>query len=493
MRNIRIEYRIFATSAFNVTLIILIGIFAIQVLNLMLTKMRFVEIADDLNASFLEMRLSEKNYFLYNEKSALFDIKDKIDRTMKSIGAVSSDISRAIGEDNLTLLKTHLAKYSDIVEQIRNHERTEELQTALRTEGKNLKDFSTTITLMERKKVSNIITNSKIVLFCSFWVMLCSAVIVSHFISRKIVMQLRQIERHAMSISKGNFRKIEDVQSKYASESIINFRYWIKRFWEHIDYIRQPKDEIESVINAINFMSDELGRREEQILQSKKLASMGILTAGVAHELMNPLNNISMIAETYEEVCDKLSKEARDEFIRDIEGETERIKKIVRNLLDFSKPREANLKEADINAVINKTLTLVQNMLDISNINTKLNLEEVLPKLLVDEHQMQQVLVNLITNAVQAMSPGEELSISSRLARNRDSVEIVIMDSGKGIPPEFLPHIFDPFFSTKGDGGTGLGLSVSYGIIKNHKGDIRVESKLGVGTTFTIELPVYKK
>jgi signal transduction histidine kinase len=132
-------------------------------------------------------------------------------------------------------------------------------------------------------------------------------------------------------------------------------------------------------------------------------------------------------------------------------------------------------------------------MIDVSNITTKVNLDDVLPPVFIDEHQIQQVLVNLITNAVQAMSSGGRLVISSRPGKNGDSVEIGVADTGKGIPPEFLPHIFDPFFSTKGDGGTGLGLSVSYGIIKNHKGDIRVESKVGVGTTFTIELPLYKK
>jgi two-component system NtrC family sensor kinase len=488
----RIEHRIFATSAFNVTLIILVGIFAIHVLDVMLAKLRFAEIADDLNASFLEMRISEKNYLLYSQKSALLDIKDKIDSTIKSIDAASDDISRAIGEDNLTSLKTYLARYASIVGQMRSQAPTEEMQTSLRAAGKSLKDFSESISLMERKRVNNIITNSKRALFISFWVIVCSAVLVSHFISRKIVMQLRQIEKCALSISKGNFRKIEN-SSKYETESILNWRYWIKRFWEHIDYLRHPKDEVESVINAMNFMSGELGHREEQIVQSRKLASMGILTAGVAHELTNPVNNISMITQTYEEAYENLSKEDRIEFIRTIGEEAERIRMIVRNLLDFAKPKEANLKEEDINSVIKKTLALVQNMLDVARINIKMNLEEGLPKLLVDSHQMQQVFVNLITNAVQAMSPGEEISVSSGRSKKGDTVEISITDSGCGICPEVIPHIFDPFFSTKGESGTGLGLSVSYGIIKNHKGDIRVKSNLGAGATFIIELPIPKK
>jgi len=238
-------------------------------------------------------------------------------------------------------------------------------------------------------------------------------------------------------------------------------------------------------------MSEELSHREEQIIQSKKLASLGILTAGVAHEITNPVNNISMIAQTYSELYDKLSEHDRIEFMNKVDAETERIRKIVKNLLDFSKPKDAHPKEADINVVIHKTLTLVQNMIDVQNIDTIVNLENGLPHLFIDEHQIQQVLVNLVTNAVQAMPAGGKLFIASRLAKQGNSIEITVMDTGKGIPPEFLPHIFDPFFSTKGEGGTGLGLSVSYGIIKNHKGEIRVASKVGVGTTFTIELPRY--
>ncbi len=240
-------------------------------------------------------------------------------------------------------------------------------------------------------------------------------------------------------------------------------------------------------------MSEELGHREEELIQSKKLASLGILTAGVAHELTNPLNNISMIAQTYAELYPKLGEHDRIEFMNKVDAETERIRKIVKNLLDFSKPKDANPNEADINMVVQKTLTLVQNMIDVSNIDTSIHLADGLPHVFVDEHQIQQVLVNLITNAVQAMTSGGRLVLSSRPGKKGNSVEIGVADTGKGIAPEFLPHIFDPFFSTKGEGGTGLGLSVSYGIIKNHHGEIRVDSMVGVGTTFTIELPQYNK
>lgn len=351
--NMKIERKIILSNVFNFTLIILIGFFAFQNLNLVLTKLRFVEIADDLNASFLEMRLSEKNYFLYKDSAALFDIKEKIENTMKSIEMVKSDIVKAIGENNLELLETYLKRYSNVVDEVKSTPNFDmQLESKFRTEGKKLREFSRKITDLERARVNVIIASSKSVLFYSFWAILILAISVSHFISQKILKSLRKIEKLAICISEGNFEKIEGIGSR---------------------------DEFGSVMAAINSMSEELKNREEQIIQSKKLASLGILTAGVTHELTNPVNNISMTAQTYIELYDKLSREDRIGFMGIIEEETERIRDIVKNLLDFSKPKEANLKSADINVVMQKSLKLVQNMLNVSNIETELNLAGALP------------------------------------------------------------------------------------------------------------------
>ncbi len=463
----KIESKIILSNVVNIGLILLIGFFAMQNLNQMQTKLRFVEIADDLNADLLEMRLTEKNYFIFHKLDFLSDIQNKIQRVQQSLDSARKDIIRAVGEDDFVLLKSHLKHYSDIVDEVRQNSHVDvELDSRLSAEGRMLREFSSTITSLERKAENDIISRSKLILFYSFWVILICAVFVSHFISQKILLSLREIEKLAKSISKGNFKRIEGAI---------------------------PDDEFGSVMSAINSMSEELRNREEDLIQSKKLASLGILTAGVAHELTNPLNNISMMAQTYAEMYDNLDKAQRIEFMDKVENETERIKEIIKNLLDFSKPKEAQLKETDINAVMQKTLKLMQNMLDISNIKTKLDFVPDLPSVLIDEYQILQVLVNLITNAVQSMQAGKTLFLATRPGSGGDSVEIKVMDTGRGISREFLPHIFDPFFTTKGEGGTGLGLSVSYGIIKKHKGDIRVESMLGVGTTFTIELPVYKK
>jgi two-component system NtrC family sensor kinase len=460
----KIEHKLILSYIFNVAFIALIGFFSIQNMNLVLTKLRFVEIADDLNASFLEMRISEKNFFLYKDKTALSDINEKIKNTEESVEAVRDDISRAVGNNNLTQLGVYLQKYANAADEIRKHRtRDPRLELTLRTEGQKLREFFKTITQLERKKVNSIILNSKKVLYVSFWCILFLAVVVGRYVSKKILDSLRAVEKAAVSISKGDFRKIEDIKSN---------------------------DEVGSVIKAVNRMSEELMNREEEIIQSKKLASLGILTAGVAHEMTNPLNNISMIAQNFVSLYDSLNKDTRIEMIEKVDEETKRIEEIVKNLLDFSKPKEVNRKEANINDVVRKAVKLMKNTLDISNVELHLSLSSGLPHVSIDNNQVQQVFINLIVNAVQAMSNGGKLFIATGLG-GEHVVKIEVRDTGKGIAPEFLPYIFDPFFTTKGVEGTGLGMSVSYGIIKSHKGTIRVESGLDVGTVFIIELPVY--
>jgi two-component system, NtrC family, sensor kinase len=462
----KIAHKIITASISQVILMAMIFFFSYQNLNLVLAKLRFVELADDLNASFLEMRLAEKNYFLYKDQSALSEISTKLKDSMGAIDAVSTDIILAIGAKNYDLLKLRTQSYMKVTEDAKiGPPEDKTLEATVRDAGRNLREFSSDITHLERSEVNRIISKSTNVLFYSFCAILVLAIGVSHLILFDVRKSLKRIEQVAHSISEGNFDKVEtDISG----------------------------DELGSVMKAINSMSEELKNREEIITQSKKLESLGILTAGVAHELGNPLNNIAMIAQTYAEVYDTLSREDRIDYMKKVEDETDRIKEIVTNLLDFARPKRPILKEAEINSVIKKTLKFVQNMLHVCCIDVRLVLAEGLPHVCIDESKIQEVFVNLITNAVHAMSPRCELSITTRLGDDKEYVAIDVGDKGRGIPPEVLPYIFDPFFSTKGVEGTGLGLSVSYSIIKNHRGRIQARSEVGVGTTFTIELPVYE-
>ncbi|MDR3629188.1 MAG: ATP-binding protein [Desulfocapsaceae bacterium] len=452
----------------NISVIILIaltGFFAFQNINLVLTKLRFTEIADDLNTSFLEMRLSEKNFFLYGDTSALSEIGSKIDESMTTLESVGPDIIKAIGRENLGELKACLGRYRIEVETLKGKgAQGVEMQAGLRETGQQLREFSDRISRLERIKVNSIISRSKRQLFSSLCFILITAIGLRYMTFFNILRSLKQIKNVVASISQGDFRAIET---------------------------EIPRDELGTVMTAINAMSMELENREEQIIQSKKLASLGILTAGVAHELGNPLNNISMIAQTYMEVYENLSKEDRIDFMVKIEEETQRIKHIVDNLLDFSRPKKSRNTVADLNGVVLRSFKLVQNMIHVCNVEARLDLAEDLPAVLIDEGQIVEVLINLMTNSLQASSPGARLTVTTSCLPENEFLRITLEDTGKGIPQELLDHVFDPFFTTKGNSGTGLGLFVSYGIVKNHQGTLKVSSKEGVGTCFTIELPVY--
>jgi two-component system NtrC family sensor kinase len=465
----KLVHKIILANTVGIISIVLVAAFSYHEFGLLLAKLRFVEIADTLNASFLEMRLSEKNYFLYKDNSALPSIKKQIQESYLTIENMRSNIVRAIGDVNFDKLYLNLKQYEKAIEKVgettEHSRRITEIEIAVREAGRALRLFSEQMVRVERQEVNDIIAASKGTLLSFFGLVIFVAIVSSYLFFSRMFKNLRRIEKTANSISDGNFVKIEG---------------------------KIPNNELGSAMGAINSMCEELKTGHEQLIQSRKLASLGTLTAGVAHELGNPLNNISMTAQTYLELVDHLSKEDGIDYMKTVLDESDRIKRIVQDLLDFSRTKEKDFTISDINKVMKNSLKLVQNMLDVSGIKTRLQLQENLPPVFIDENKIREVLVNLVTNAIHAMSAGDTLILRTNLAESTDPTIIIeIEDTGKGIPLEFLARIFDPFFSTKGTEGTGLGLSISYGIIKKHKGTINVRSKVGVGPTFTIELPAY--
>ncbi|MFZ0450696.1 MAG: ATP-binding protein [Desulfatiglandaceae bacterium] len=464
----KLVHKIILANTLGIISIILVAAFSYHEFDLLLAKLRFVEIADSLNASFLQMRLSEKNYFLYKDDAALPRIRKDIQESYLTIESMRPNIIKAIGDENFEKLQLDLKRYEETVAKVgKTDERSKDTKIAektVREAGRTLRLFSERMVRVERQEVNNIISASKRTLLSFFGLVIFVAIMSSYLFFSRMFRNLRRIERTANSISDGNFANIEG---------------------------KIPKNELGSAMAAINAMCEELKTGQEQLIQSRKLASLGTLTAGVAHELGNPLNNISMVAQTYLELLEHLSEEDKVDYVKTILEESERIRRIVQDLLDFSRTKERNFRVSDINDVVRRSLKLVQNMLDVSGIETKLTLQDKLPPVFIDEDKIREVLVNLLTNATYAMSAGDTVWFRTNLAEDKNHIVIEIEDTGKGIPSEFLAHIFDPFFSTKGTEGTGLGLSISYGIIKKHKGTIVARSTVGIGTTFTIELPVY--
>lgn len=248
----------------------------------------------------------------------------------------------------------------------------------------------------------------------------------------------------------------------------------------------------------------ELENAQTLLIQTEKMAAVGQLSAGVAHELNNPLGGILGYAQyTLEKMNKKPFADNTDrdfegykKHLRDIETQARRCKTIVRNLLKFSRSSaKIDLSDIDINGVIRETLSLIEHQMSMHKINLAIDLEEEIPIMQGNAGMLQQVFTNMIINSLHAMGEDGNLLINSRYSPGvgefAGAVEISFADDGSGIPAEIQKNIFEPFFTTKAIGqGTGLGLSVSYGIIKDHGGEIRVESVEGCGTTFTIILPL---
>jgi len=260
-----------------------------------------------------------------------------------------------------------------------------------------------------------------------------------------------------------------------------DLEYKIKKF---------KNDELGHLGQSFNDMTSKLVTAQRQLYQSDKLASLGRLTAGIAHEINNPLTGVL----SYSSILLKRQEFSPDvkEDLEVIVKETIRCRDIVRRLLDFARQEPPKKSIVKIDDVIHRAIRILSNQLNLKNITTQINIVENLPTVKADAGQLQQVIMNLLVNAADAMDEkGGEISVAANNGKTEGSgfITIKVTDSGCGVAPENLTKIFEPFYTTKGQKGTGLGLAIVWGIIEKHGGKIEVESILGKGTTFTIYLP----
>jgi two-component system NtrC family sensor kinase len=235
--------------------------------------------------------------------------------------------------------------------------------------------------------------------------------------------------------------------------------------------------------------TEELSAAQDFLVQSEKLASLGKLAAGIAHEINNPLTSILINSHLLLERMDGGDQSANN--LRLIIDETTRCSAIVRGLLEFARQTPPEKTLVDINEVIKSTLLIMDTQALVHKVKVTKKLAGGLPQVMVDVNKIKQVFTNIVLNALDAMPEGGVLEIVSSISGDSKDIQITFRDSGRGIPKENVTKIFDPFFTTKGTNGTGLGLSISYGIIQQHRGTIDVESEVGVGTAMTVRLPLY--
>ncbi len=262
---------------------------------------------------------------------------------------------------------------------------------------------------------------------------------------------------------------------------------------EYTSNLEKTNQELENALKNLK-------ETQAQLIQAEKMAAVGQLAAGVAHELNNPLGGILGYSQfALEKIDQKQLSEFTPEdtatflqYLRDIEQQTKRCRSIIQSLLKFSRAsRKEEFEPTDVTSVLEETLKFTKHQVEKNKVRLVEELAESLPQINGHSGQLQQVFTNLILNAAQAMPDGGSLTVASRIGEDAKTVQISFTDTGVGISEKNLDKIFEPFFTSKKVGeGTGLGLSVSYGLIKNHSGEIKVSSRMGQGTTFTVILPV---
>jgi two-component system NtrC family sensor kinase len=463
-----IKQRIIFGFATQAIMIVIMGLFVYISFNNILSRLRSIERINDVDIAILEMRKDEKNYLLYHDQNALNELAKLGEQIHETILSSKSDLALILPEKspkNYDHLLEILQKYHSLAnEVIATRALPKDFEGRFRLLGHELTSISEHLLKQLRENFSLTITNYAIMFMALLGLMFFIQLILWKYFFSLIIAELDIIRRTIKRVSEG-------------------------RFGEITTEITSPRNEIEIAIKAFTDCATKLEKREAEMKQTVKLASLGVLISGVAHELGNPLTNISMLAQTYLNAQDMLDDDEKKIYMEDVYNQTERIQKIVRNLLEFSRQMKPELQEWDIGEIVEVVLSLVTNQLMISNVKPHLSIADGLPPVYVDASQIEQVLVNLFINAIQAMPKGGDLFVSASYDAQSDKLILEVRDTGIGINKENLPHVFDPFFSTKGTKGTGLGLSVSYGIIRQHNGDITVESEEGKGTSFIIKLP----
>lgn len=512
---------------FFLSALIIIFLAAFEYLNFIQVRneMSFLEVADTIRSKSLQLRRHEKNFFLFPDKAgeeaqATRDYLDQLDDLTANVESGDPDkiaglrslVAEYRGEfgsiETLIAEITRLqeagnaayAPYGDVLPLIESDTRDKPLQVARFLEGTlslppddpqvaKLRELDLKINQL-RDTGENILTASKEL----------------DTDARDNADQGIRLSQAALLVFLPLFLLLGVGGLFYSSTGIIRRLKTLTDSVEKISRRYAPgstappngnagKDEVDILINKFNRMNtqlmeweEELDEKNRELYQSQKLAAIGTLAAGVAHELNNPLNNINLSAQVLQRQL-KGADESPElkEIVDDIVGQTARVKGIVGNLLEFAREREPQLIPVDLEGLINGAYELVGNTTDTRRINFVFDNEAGDVTVSADSHMMERVFVNLFTNAVSAMDGAGQLAVQIRPADEK-VLKIYVSDTGKGIPRDDREKVFDPFF-TKKDKGTGLGLAIVMNIIRKHGGNISVVSEEGMGTVFEIVLP----
>jgi two-component system NtrC family sensor kinase len=429
-----------------------------------------VEHFDDLLNDILELRRYEKNFIYTGDTESLRENQLYLAKVENDSLKLADSIKGVIDEEGYENFRNELLSYKRTLQPSTDPSKKGIGQIdvdAVREKGKDLVDCAQNLIQLNRQRIQETLSSTLRIPLAFLGTFFVLVFVLLQLITRGILGPLALVRKATEQVAKETF--------------------------EPIVYKAKDKDEVSQLIAAFNKMADEIKAGQEQLLQSRKMASIGTFTSGIAHELNNPLNNISMTAESLMGEYHRLSPVEADEMIQDIINQADRASQVVKNLLEFSRTERPYLTHLNVQDVIEGTIKLVKNQIMVTGIELDVQIADSLPAIRGRRQDLQQALLNILLNSVHAMPDGGTISIRANLDSD-GTVRIDLADTGDGIKPSDLEHIFEPFYTTKPVGeGTGLGLSLTYGIVRTHGGYIEVKSEMGKGTVFSIHIPTAKQ
>ena len=422
--------------------------------------------AADLTTSFiLHLRLLEKNYMLFRDKNSYNKLTNGLDRLKNFVPFCNKCIP-----------------YSDAVRSlISTYEASDLLISKLQVIGSSFEEIAEKNAIRERQRSTSFLDRTKLLLIIALFLLCTLGPLFVYKTATYIVAPIKRLAEITRRIADGDVTlraPILEYDETYSLATSFNIML----------------DELQSTHQSLEQSMELLREKQAQLIESEKRASLGLLVSGVAHELNNPLNNISLIAERITEDGEDFNKEDL-KGLHNIIMQCERAKHIVNDLLDFARARKSTeMEKLDIVMVIEDSFNLVANELRINNINLKMDIPDTAVYIHGNRSKLEQVFVSIIINAIQAIKSEGLITVGLKLREEDKNVLVHISDTGPGIAKDDMKNIFEPFFTTKPVGeGTGLGLSVCRSLVQEHKGEIEVESTPGKGSAFTIILPLYRE
>ncbi len=434
----------------------------------------------------LEIRRHEKNLFLYHNRDELKNILNFTTKAINNLKINYSSYSALHSKIDLHELQQLLRSYQLLLIQYWEQWQTlqkEELAGNIRPLGRQLSGIADKLASQERQSLLQSLNTTQWTLAGAIFITALITVIIGYRLSRLVVKPLRELENNLEPIAQGKFDQLE---------------------------VDSSEQEIIAFTDAFNRMLYELDLRKKRLLHTEKLASLGVLISGVAHELNNPLGNILSSCQLLKEEIDTADKDLLIDWLNQIDSETMRAHKIVNALKDFGRQQEFSIEPVLLTELIDSTLLLLRNDLKqlpaiIKNIPDRLFIN-------VDQQRFQQVLINLIKNSIDNGDENNQISLKASFCRDDSNIlpydtyvigdikqipgspractTLSIKDSGNGIDKQTIEHIFDPFYTTRAPGnGMGIGLYIVQEIIRQHAGEIGVVSHPGEGSEFIIRLP----